>query len=120
MLHQVQSCIEESKFSPAVVRDCVDGPLGDKLILANRLQTEGLQPPHMWTPWVLINGVPITDTFDNFQERICKAYRGVRPAACPKATLGSGAAPETRGTLLNNGGGLVCMREEAPAEVAVD
>ncbi|ONK77196.1 uncharacterized protein A4U43_C02F4080 [Asparagus officinalis] len=45
-------------------------------------QTDALQPPHEFVPWVVVNGKPLYDDYKNFEAYICKAYDGELPKAC--------------------------------------
>jgi interferon gamma-inducible protein 30 len=39
-------------------------------------RTAALSPKQQWVPWVLVNGVPLFDDFDNVSTFICAAYPG--------------------------------------------
>ena len=39
-----------------IVRECAYGEEGKKLSLAAARETEGLVPPHKYSPWVTMNG----------------------------------------------------------------
>ncbi|XP_048500979.1 gamma-interferon-responsive lysosomal thiol protein [Beta vulgaris subsp. vulgaris] len=58
-----------------------------KLILQLELQyayeTNQLNPPHAYVPWVVVNNQPLREDYRNFIAYICKAYRGTSvPAVC--------------------------------------
>lgn len=52
------TCIREfgEGMDAAQIRDCVTGPLGAQLLLTNALETEELDPPKQWVPWITVNG----------------------------------------------------------------
>lgn len=78
-------CANETGLDWNKINDCAHGPLGNKLehIVANA--TDSLQPPHQFTPWVLVDGVK-TESRDNLFADVCAAYKGPKPAACANAT----------------------------------
>eukprot|EP00057_Strongylocentrotus_purpuratus_P021948 XP_011676422.1 PREDICTED: uncharacterized protein LOC753478 [Strongylocentrotus purpuratus] len=45
------------KLNP--LKNCTGGPMGNKLEHSMALKTEALNPPHQYTPWVVLNGVSI-------------------------------------------------------------
>jgi interferon gamma-inducible protein 30 len=49
------------------------------------LWTNSLQPPHQWTPWVVMNGSPLTQTQldESLTKLVCAAYTGPKPSGCP-------------------------------------
>jgi len=50
------------------------------------VRTENLQPPHQYTPWVVLNGKPISSSDYNLPliNLVCNAYTGTKPSCCPK------------------------------------
>lgn len=48
--------------------------------------TNNLQPPHQWTPWVVLNGKPLSSAELDLPlyKLICKAYQGTLPSGCSK------------------------------------
>jgi interferon gamma-inducible protein 30 len=50
------------------------------------VRTNNLQPPHQYTPWVVLNGKPISSADYNLPliNLICAAYTGPLPSCCPK------------------------------------
>jgi interferon gamma-inducible protein 30 len=59
---------------------------GNPLMHSISVATESLQPPHQWTPWVVLNGKPLTSSQldQKLTTLICNAYTGPKPAACSK------------------------------------
>lgn len=52
------------------------GRLGDDLQRRAWEQTESLKPPHLFVPWVVVNGIPLAYDYENVQKYICAAYYG--------------------------------------------
>ncbi|WMV32032.1 hypothetical protein MTR67_025417 [Solanum verrucosum] len=42
-------------------------------------ETNALQPPHKYVPWVVVDGQPLYDDYMDFISFICKAYKGTAP-----------------------------------------
>ena len=51
---------------------------GNLIMHALAQETLDLDPPHQWTPWIVLNGVPLTqDELDlQLKDLVCKAYQG--------------------------------------------
>jgi len=49
------------------------------------VDTETLSPPHQYTPWVVLNGKPLSQADYNLPliNLVCNAYTGVKPSCCP-------------------------------------
>ncbi|RRT86053.1 hypothetical protein B296_00004762 [Ensete ventricosum] len=52
-------------------------------------QTDSLQPPHRYVPWVVVDGQPLYEQvsgmlqdYEKFEAYICKAYHGEPPETC--------------------------------------
>lgn len=93
----VQAAKRCSKISSRIqfhkVMDCFSGHEGLMLEKINAKKTFSLQPEHLYTPWVVLNGEPILfpdgddDTLpnplDNLLKWVCGNYTGtVLPAGC--------------------------------------
>lgn len=52
------------------------GTLGDYLQRHALERTASLVPRHRWVPWVVVNGIPLFDDFENVATFICAAYGG--------------------------------------------
>ncbi|XP_042461278.1 gamma-interferon-responsive lysosomal thiol protein-like isoform X2 [Zingiber officinale] len=68
LLNTVEACA--IRISPSVLE------------LQYKAKTEALQPPHLYVPWVVVNGKPLYEDYENFEHYICKAYGGAPPRAC--------------------------------------
>lgn len=51
-----QKCAKKLKVNFAPVLSCYSSGEGDKLIYNYGLQTDNLNPPHQYVPWILFNG----------------------------------------------------------------
>ncbi|KAG2267585.1 hypothetical protein Bca4012_069927 [Brassica carinata] len=56
-----------------------------QLQLQYAAETSALEPPHKYVPWVVVDGQPLYEDYENFISYICKAYKGNKvPGACAK------------------------------------
>ena len=51
------SCAEKTGVAYGPIQSCIDGPLGNQYQHEFAVQTENLNPPHKYVPWVVVNGV---------------------------------------------------------------
>ncbi|KAF5193728.1 Gamma-interferon-inducible lysosomal thiol reductase [Thalictrum thalictroides] len=66
-----------------IVMDCYHGPKGLELALKYANETNSLKPPHEYVPWVVVDGEPLREHFDEFMTYVCNAYKGSHlPKAC--------------------------------------
>lgn len=97
------NCIENSNMAPATVAKscatkagwtdwdeinaCTTSDLGNQLMHSIAQATDNLQPAHQFTPWVVVNGTPLTSNqLDQQLYRIvCSKYSGSTPPAACKA-----------------------------------
>ncbi|PON85888.1 Gamma interferon inducible lysosomal thiol reductase GILT [Trema orientale] len=71
-----ESCFEKLGLDPKPVNDCYKSEAGKELELQYGAETDALQPPHTYVPWVVVDGQPIYEDYENFLSYICKAYKG--------------------------------------------
>jgi len=73
----VQTC---SGSNPAQGLSSDGNPYMHKIAVA----TNNLVPPHEWTPWVVLNGKPLSSAqLDlSLNTLVCNAYTGTKPACC--------------------------------------
>lgn len=76
-----EACAKKHKISWATVEKCIDGPRGDELIKLAGAKTNSLKPPHQFTPWVVVDGKPMSDP-TKLLSTICAAYTGEKPESC--------------------------------------
>ncbi|KDP45780.1 hypothetical protein JCGZ_17387 [Jatropha curcas] len=83
-----ESCFETLGLDPKPVIDCYNSGYGKELELQYAAETNALQPPHQYVPWVVVDGQPLYEDYDNFISYICKAYNSTtthKRTAAPKA-----------------------------------
>jgi len=76
------ACYKNTSLNMKLVGDCYESGYGKKLELQYAAETNSLQPPHQYVPWVLLNGQPLYENYEDVEEYICKAYKGTLPEAC--------------------------------------
>uniref|UniRef100_A0A2C9U4G8 Gamma-interferon inducible lysosomal thiol reductase n=1 Tax=Manihot esculenta TaxID=3983 RepID=A0A2C9U4G8_MANES len=58
-----------------------------QLELKYAAETNALRPPHQYVPWVVVDGQPLYEDYENFISYICKAYNSTAHAtACSEAS----------------------------------
>ncbi|XP_072960314.1 gamma-interferon-responsive lysosomal thiol protein-like [Typha angustifolia] len=82
-----ESCFSKVGLDSQNVMDCYSNGYGKKLELQYAAQTDSLQPPHRYVPWVVVDGQPLYDDYQDFEAYICKAYKGDLPKACDGLVL---------------------------------
>ncbi|KAM7463929.1 hypothetical protein LguiA_032050 [Lonicera macranthoides] len=66
-----------------IVEACAIHVWPDPLVLKYADETDRLNPPLRFVPWVLVDNKPLQEDYQNFIAYICKAYSGRRrPNAC--------------------------------------
>ncbi|CAF0936065.1 unnamed protein product [Adineta steineri] len=82
-------CAEKTSVDFNKVNSCVQSRLGNQLQHLYANQTDSLQPPHQYVPWITINGEH-TEEMEQAAEKdligvVCKSYKGSNPPAqCTK------------------------------------
>ncbi|XAR60771.1 hypothetical protein NMG60_11034268 [Bertholletia excelsa] len=85
---QWETCFEKLGFDPAPVAECYSSGYGKQLELKYGAETYALKPPHEYVPWVVVDGQPLYEDYENFISYICKAYKGTTvPNACSNLSL---------------------------------
>jgi len=81
-----EKCATSAGFSDwSDINTCSTGKLGNTLQHAAAVATESLSPAHQWTPWVVMNGKPLSQSQlgQPLVKLVCDAYKGSdKPAAC--------------------------------------
>ncbi|KAH6766283.1 Thioredoxin superfamily protein [Perilla frutescens var. hirtella] len=84
-----ETCFEKLSLDATPVLDCLTSERGTELELRYAAQTNALEPPHTYVPWVVVDGQPLYDDYRYFQSYICNAYKGTpKPSACAETSLG--------------------------------
>uniref|UniRef100_UPI00358FAA99 gamma-interferon-inducible lysosomal thiol reductase n=1 Tax=Myxine glutinosa TaxID=7769 RepID=UPI00358FAA99 len=83
-----ESCVQilaPTKIWNDVVK-CSNGSLGNDIMHKNAVRTDGLQPPHKYVPWIVINGVHTEEiqqqASNSLLAVVCHTFKGTLPAAC--------------------------------------
>lgn len=84
---QWETCFSELGLDSKPIDDCYKGEEGTKLDLKYAALTASLEPPHEYVPWVVVDGEPLLEDYDQFVSFICKAYKGPVPSACKEASF---------------------------------
>ncbi|XP_039131966.1 gamma-interferon-responsive lysosomal thiol protein-like [Dioscorea cayenensis subsp. rotundata] len=87
LYNQWSSCFRSTGLNSQPVVDCYNKGTGSKLELQYAAQTNALQPPHQYVPWVLVDGQPLYSDYNNFEAYICNALNGELPTACEGHSL---------------------------------
>ncbi|KAM3313885.1 hypothetical protein ACQJBY_033030 [Aegilops geniculata] len=77
-----ESCFQKQGLDPKPVMECYNSDQGHKLSLKYGKQTDALVPPHKYVPWVVVDGQPLYEDYENFEAYVCKAYKGHPPKIC--------------------------------------
>ncbi|XP_047333521.1 gamma-interferon-responsive lysosomal thiol protein [Impatiens glandulifera] len=82
------SCFDVLGLDRNPVDECYSTGHGKELQLAYADETSALEPPHQYVPWVVVNGNPLFEDFENFMIYICEAYTGTyTPSACSSLAI---------------------------------
>nr|AFK37977.1 unknown [Medicago truncatula] len=83
-----ESCYEKLGLDSSLVDHCYHSEHGKELDLKYAAQTNALQPPHTYVPWVVVDGEPLYDDYTNFLSYVCKAYQGTdAPQICTEPSF---------------------------------
>ncbi|XP_042456347.1 gamma-interferon-responsive lysosomal thiol protein-like [Zingiber officinale] len=81
------SCFSKTGLDSLAVLECYDNDYGKKLELEYAAKTDALEPPHTYVPWVVVNGQPLYEEYEDVEAYICQAYTGETPNACTETSL---------------------------------
>jgi len=70
---------------------------GNPLMHSTAVATNNLVPPHQWTPWVVVNGSPLTQAQigESLIPIVCSAYKTACAGSTPPAACSSYGSPPT-------------------------
>lgn len=115
-----ESCFEKLGLDAKPVTECYKSEHGHKLELKYANQTDALEPPHRYVPWVVVDGQPLLEDYENFEAYICKAYKGTPPKACEglgRLQMALETATEARnGVSYNSGVSKLATAEDGGGE----
>ncbi|CAN6295441.1 unnamed protein product [Urochloa humidicola] len=110
------SCFQKLGLDPKPVTECYKSEQGHKLELKYANQTNALVPPHRYVPWVVVDGQPLLEDYENFEVYICKAYKGTSPPKVCEGLIHPQMALEAvvarNGVSYNSGGIKLATAEE--------
>ncbi|WVY93296.1 hypothetical protein V8G54_032384 [Vigna mungo] len=97
-----KSCYETLHLDPEPIKQCYNSEHGKQFLFLGYLvteivllrlelryaaETDALKPPHKYVPWVVVDGEPLNEDYENFLSYICKAYKGSdTPKSCTKVS----------------------------------
>ncbi|QCD77831.1 gamma-interferon-responsive lysosomal thiol protein-like [Vigna unguiculata] len=86
-VNEWESCFETLHLDSEPIKQCYNSEHGKQLELQYAAETDALQPPHKYVPWVVVDGEPLYEDYENFLSYICKAYKGTdTPKSCTKVS----------------------------------
>jgi len=80
-----KKCAGQSGFNWNEINDCTSSTLGNTIMHQVAVATNSLVPKHQWTPWVVLNGKPLSQSQldQSLITLVCNAYSGTdKPSAC--------------------------------------
>lgn len=78
-------CASSAKFDYDEIEKCSTSSMGNAIMHNLALATDNLSPKHQWTPWVVMNGKPLSQSQldQKLITLVCNAYTGSdKPPAC--------------------------------------
>ncbi|XP_021894409.1 gamma-interferon-inducible lysosomal thiol reductase-like [Carica papaya] len=69
-------CSKRWGLNEKAIEDCYNSGYGRKIVLQYGSETDHLNPPRTFVPWVTLNNQPLYGDYNNFVSYICKAYQG--------------------------------------------
>lgn len=85
MLQSVGKCANQAGISKDTIETCYNGDAGTQCIKNAAKQTNSLNPPHQYTPWITVNGRHLSNT-DHLTSVVCSEMTGPKPSICNGAT----------------------------------
>ncbi|XP_066391520.1 gamma-interferon-responsive lysosomal thiol protein-like isoform X2 [Miscanthus floridulus] len=114
-----ESCFQKLGLDPEPVTQCYNSEHGHKLELEYANQTNALEPPHRYVPWVVVDGQPLLEDYENFEAYTCKAYKGTPPKACEglgRLQMALETAEARNGVSYNSGVSKLATAEDGGRE----
>ncbi|XP_028768961.1 gamma-interferon-responsive lysosomal thiol protein-like [Neltuma alba] len=92
-----ESCFQKLDLDPKPIDKCYTSKYGKELELKYAAETNALQPPHKYVPWVVVDGEPLYEDYENFISYICKAYKGTDiPKSCSQVLFDANQMMDTK------------------------
>eukprot|EP00271_Cylindrocystis_brebissonii_P011811 TRINITY_DN29770_c0_g1_i1.p1 TRINITY_DN29770_c0_g1~~TRINITY_DN29770_c0_g1_i1.p1 ORF type:complete len:280 (+),score=63.59 TRINITY_DN29770_c0_g1_i1:53-892(+) len=93
---KAEACAEKAAIPFKPLEECYTSSLGDKLVRENGAYTDSLEPAHSYVPWLVVDGKPAFDDYDQVAALVCEAYQGNdTPPGC-NGLVGSKRSTEKR------------------------
>ncbi|KAL9238907.1 hypothetical protein vseg_013275 [Gypsophila vaccaria] len=93
---QWETCFHKLGLDPKPVIDCYSSGHGKTLTLHYGEVTNALKPPKRYVPWVVVDGQPLYEEYDEFTSYVCKSYKGIPPSACSELSNASATQEKTK------------------------
>lgn len=86
-----QDCATSAGMDWSQIKDCAgvlpaqgSKDIGNPLMHSIAQATTNLSPPHQWTPWIVMDGKPLSSSQldKDLKKLVCYAYTGTKPAGC--------------------------------------
>ena len=81
-----EECAKRLGIEWTPIEECYNGPQGNILEHEMAEKTASLKPPHMYVPWITVNGDHTEKIQDkitsNMLKYVCNFYKGPKPAQC--------------------------------------
>jgi len=79
-------CAKKAGLDYTAIAKLAASRQGNQIMHEVATTTNNLNPPHQFTPWVTMNGKPLTSKQldDHLVKLVCQAYTGTKPKACNK------------------------------------
>jgi len=78
-----QKCAQQTGLDWAKINNCVTNKdEAYRVMHPIAVKTDSLTPKKQYVPWVILNGKPLMQQFNNILQKICAAYTGPKPAGC--------------------------------------
>ncbi|XP_027931148.1 gamma-interferon-responsive lysosomal thiol protein-like [Vigna unguiculata] len=86
-VYEWESCYKKLHLDSEPIKQCYNSERGKQLELHYAAETNALKPPHKYVPWVVVDGEPLYEDYENLLSYICKAYKGTEtPKSCTKVS----------------------------------
>ncbi|KAL4428837.1 hypothetical protein ABPG77_005275 [Micractinium sp. CCAP 211/92] len=80
---EADGCATKQKWEAAKISSCAEGDRGKEIEKEAAAVTWALNPPKNFVPWMVINGVPIGNAYDQLERYVCAASTAKdKPEAC--------------------------------------
>ncbi|KAH9601975.1 hypothetical protein KSS87_000348 [Heliosperma pusillum] len=96
-----ETCFQTLALDPKPVMGCYSSGKGKELVLKYGAETNALDPPKRYVPWVVVDGQPLYEEYDEFMSYVCKAYKGTPPSACSELSHSLGSVGEKKTSDVN-------------------